>query len=365
MNKIRSTLIQILLFVLMTNYALAGSVGTAPGFIDFGNVERGDEIEQEIYVTTSFDSNFTISPAVRSTSNHLMFNDNEERRFETSEQDSKEWINPESEAMIDPSSELSAELPGGTVVNAEGSFNLAISIPQDAEPGYHYSGVRLNPELTAEDEEDRAGTRNWGESVLNFRFRVVGDVSRDIVAQDVRGFRTEEDTASVEVLLRNTGTVTTSINDFELSLLDRRGEEVADLEASGMKLAPGESGWTNAIWSDQSVEEGTYEVDGDLDYMTGSAYASGSFSLDDVVEVVPEDSPEGETSESSDIPIWLVVMILAVLGVLMWSFEVDPVWIFGIVGMISLSAFIIISSISNLLLLGVLIPVILLIYLGG
>jgi hypothetical protein len=116
------------------------------------------------------------------------------------------------------------------------------------------------------------------------------------------------------------------------------------------------------------IEEGTYQIDGNVNYMTGSATASGSFSLPgfDVVEVVPsDDGGEGSQEDGGGgLPVWLVVMVLALLGVLMWGFDIEPFWILVVVGVLGISAFILMSGLPNFLLAVLLIMVGIVIY-GG
>ena len=242
-----------------------------------------------------------------------------------------------------------------------------MDIPENAEPGYRYGNIRLNPQFT-DLEQEGSGARVVTPTRIPYSFRVAGEVERNIIAQDVRGFRLGEDRAAVEVLLRNQGTVTTSTEEFEMEVFDSNRNVETTLQASGTILGPGESQWVDASWTDRNgVEEGNYQIDGEVDYFTGSAYASGSFSLPDfdVVEVRPDDSPAVDNEdERESVPLWLVVMVLVILGVLMWSFGIEPFWILAIVGFIGISAFILMSGISNMLLVVLLIVVGIVVY-GG
>ena len=358
----RNILFLAAMLVCFTGLAHSASVGTAPGFLDFEEIEPGESYEHTIYVTTNFDDSFTVEPSVRTGSASAMFRDSQDRRYETSEQDITGWVELEDSAVINTSNRYSVELDDGSTVNAYGEFDMMVDVPSDAEPGYHYGRIRLNPQIQADD--GTAGTVNWGETITTFRFRVPGEVQRDLTVQDVRGFRTSENQASIEVLLTNTGSVTTSSQNFEVDLMDSRGDNVETLTVSGLKLEPGESEWTNARWRGDNVDEGTYQLDGEVDYLTGSAFASGSFSLDDIVQVVPEDSPtvDDEESERATVPLWLVFMVLALLGVLMWSFDIEPFWILAIVGGLAVASFILLSGVSNYLLVVLLMTVGIVVY---
>jgi len=338
--------------LLFASSVSATSVGAVPGSINFGDIEPGETVEQQIYIrTNNVNQNFTVEPTAASARQSQLFSSNFESRDSVSEQDLDDWIELE-EATIDPLTQIeNPDIPMSNPPRVNGEFTFTINVPSDAEPGYRRGTVRLNPDLTGDG--DGAGAEVIGETRLSYTFNVPGNAERDIAVQDVRSFRLGEDEASVELLLNNRGTVTTSTQSFDVDILDGSGSSKATLSASSAYLEPGESQWVYASWSeDDSIEEGSYQVDGEVDYFTGSAYASGSFSLPDfdVVEVVPSDSPQSDGDERGGLPVWLVFMILAILTVLMWSFDIEPFWILAIIGGLAVASFILLSGVSNYLL---------------
>lgn len=350
------------IFVLMTSLGASASVGAAPGSIEFGEVSPGETIEQDIYVTTNFQDSFQVDPSFSSARKSDIFD--ESTRFETSEEDISDWIELDSTSINGNSSEQ-FQLDDGTYVNSNGEITLSIDVPSNAEPGYHHGTIRLNPELTS-NEEGAPGSLNWGETAVPFRFKVEGDAQRQLSVMSVRGFRLGESKAAVEVLLRNSGTVTTSTEGFSFQVFDRRRNRLTSLYANGEILAPGEEAWVDAIWnSDDQIEEGKFQIDGEVDYITGSTTASGGFSLPGInrVEVRPSEDEENEES-GGGFPIWFVVIVLSILGVLMWGFDIEPFWIVAIVGVLGISAFILLSGVPNYLL-AILLSVVGLIVYGG
>lgn len=332
----------------LTSLAASASIGAVPGNIDFGQVEPGEIVQQEIYIRTNVGSNFTVSPrSISDTSSNVFEVD---RDYSISEQGSSDWFTLES-TNINPDTTETIELDEGRSTRVDGEFMLTLEVPEDAEPGLHFGRISLNADIDGDGEG--AGTVNFGESTIGYSMDVEGQAERDISAQDVRAFRLDENEAAVEVLLNNEGSVTTSTEGFELEILDELGDVVVTLDAASAKLSPGESQWVEASWSDEDeIEQGSYQIDGEVDYLTGSAYASGSFSLPDfdVVEVRPDDSPGADEDGRESLPLWLVVMILVVMGVLMYSFDIDPFWILLILGVLGVSAFILLSGVSNYLL---------------
>lgn len=351
-------------FLLVSANVSASSIGTVPGFLEFGEVEEGETISQEIYITSTFDSELTLNPELTSGAGNA-FEEDEPARFETSEESIESWTSIDQNVIVSQNNSETITLEDGTNVVAEGKFTVEIDIPSDAEPGYHYGTIRLNPEFSS--EEGVTGTRNWGEAVPYIRFKVKGNADRQVSVQDIRAFRRDQSIADIEVLLRNTGSVTVSTNYGDLDILSTNKENEGDFNIEGVTLEPGESQWVSGAWSENSkIEQGTFQVNGRVDYITGNAVASGSFSLPGInqVEVRPEEDSSDTSEEKDSVPIWFVTIVLVILGVLMWGFEIEPFWIVVVLGVLGISAFILLSGLPNFLLLILIVVVGIVIY-GG
>jgi hypothetical protein len=352
-----------LLFLAFIGTVAGASVGAIPGAIDYSNVEPGTTLEGELYITTNMNRRFNVTPEASSLTNQGSVLQSD-RPSIVSQGGSEDWFEF-TQAEVNPNSQTSVTLPDGSSANVNGVSSYTIDVPDDAEPGLHYGIIEPNADITG--GEGQPGAITFGETRVRYSILVEGGAQRNIVVQDVRGFRLGEDQAAVEVLLTNRGTVTASTEDFEIDIIDSNRENEATLEANGAMLEPGESQWVEASWiNEDGIEEGTYQVDGRVDYLSGQATASGSFSLPgfDVVEVRPADSPGSDEQERSSVPLWLIIMVLILMGVLMWSFGIDPFWILLIVGVLGISAFILMSSISNYLLILLLMVVAIVVY-GG
>lgn len=352
-----------LLFLAFTGSAIGASVGAVPGAIEYSNVEPGTTLEGELYITTNLNYQFNASPEAQSLTNKLAVLESD-RPSIVSQEDSAEWFQF-SQARVNPKNQKSVTLPDGSSANANGVSRFSIDVPSEAEPGLHYGIIKLNPDITG--GQNQPGAVTFGHTEVRYSILVEGGATREIVVQDVRAFRLGEDRAAVEVLLNNRGTVTASTEGFAIDIIDANRENEATLQANSATLEPGESQWVDASWSNgDGIEEGAYQIDGRVDYLSGQATASGSFSLPgfDVVEVRPADSPGSDEQERSSVPLWLILMVLILMGVLMWSFGIDPFWILLIVGILGISAFILMSSISNYLLILLLMVVAIVVY-GG
>jgi len=338
------------LLIFLTGLVSSASVGAAPGFVDFGEVEPGDTVQQEVYVTTNFGQEFIVEPEFGYVRSSARFDESNDRRHETSDNYIGDWFEIPEEAEIDPNETETYELEDGSSVNADGVFTYEITVPSNAEPGYHYGAISLNPGF---DTEGGAGTVNWGETRPFFRLRVPGQAERGIDVTDVNGIRIGEERVQLIMQLQNTGTVTTRMTGGNLSILDDEGYEIDEIDVPPATLAPGEVAEVDRTWSYEDLEGGNYEVDGIGDYRTGETHISGDFSVSSVIQQREAiDEPEAEQDEEeSDIPLTLVLMLLMILGAVLYFFEIDFFWIVVFVGFVGISAFIFFSAASNLLIL--------------
>jgi hypothetical protein len=337
--------------VVLSGLVSSAALGTVPGNIDFGTVEPGETVSTDLYLTVSdFPQDvIRLDPQISSTASLQLDDSGDPDRYAISQEDFSDWISLEN-SVVNVSSSREVQLENGAV-NSDGRVTVVLEVPRDAEPGHHYGQLNLNPGVST---GSGGGSINWGETVPGIHFRVPGNAERQVSARDVRAFRRGQSSALVEVLLVNTGTVTVDTEGFTLDVLDAQGDVETTLPLSGTKLAPdgpNSSEWVQAYWdSGGQIGEGAYEVSGDVNYITGAATASGSFTLPGInrIEVRPED-PDDPSSGGGGVPIWLVVILLSILGVLMWGFDIEPFWILTVLGVLGISAFILLSGISNML----------------
>ncbi len=351
---------KILFYVLVLMFAgssAAVSVGVAPAYTDLGTVERGETVKLDIYLTTGSDTPFRVSPSFRQALGADKFGAGASvPSEEVSEQSIEEWVSfPQDTFAVVPNESNTVALGGGTLVSSNGRITMYIEVPEDgAEPGYHVGSVKASP-ITS-------GDTGFGASVnalsrAQFSFRVPGEADREVRITDVNAFRVDDNVVRIDTRVENTGTVTASTNSTRLLIENYVGENVENLDSEDAKLQPGEAEWISTFWNGEDVDEGEYTLKGSVNYMTGSAFTSESFSITDYVNVQPvnnTESQDGEAPQNQSLPLWLVVMFLVLVGVLMYSFEIDPMWIMVFLTFLSTAIFILISDVSNLMLAGLL-----------
>jgi hypothetical protein len=349
----------LLLMVLAMAVNVSGVyIGTAPGVQDLGEVERGETYSVTFYTTASgFDSDIQVEPELSRPNSDFFSQGGDSYEFEpeeASEEDITPWINFRQDSFTVNEESRTVQV-GGSRAEVNGEVNFFLDIPRDAEPGYHAARIDLNPDLDNQGNSQQVSTLSLSQFYLVFR--VPGDAERDISVMNVEGLRSGDSEVQLNLNVRNTGTVTTQIRpndgDDALNLLNpSTGEQIDEVVTGSEYIEPGETKEITTYWNtNQEIEAGSYRVRGSVDYITGNAIFDDSFDVTSFIQIEPSNeqndtgsSPDGSGSGSSSTSMTLVLMVLVALGVLMYSFEIDPLWIISVVGFLGISSFILITG---------------------
>lgn len=338
--------------LLLSSTVSATYVGTAPGVKDLGEVERGEKRLVNFYVVTDVEDVFRIKPSVSRPQASIYRGGTADRYnfgpSEASQEDVSPWIKFDKEKVrVNPATEQVVSLENGGAVNANEKVSFVLDVPEDAEPGYHAASVNLNPKFPGGGGPG-TGVSTFGLTRMVLVFRVPGVAERDLKISHVNGFRTGERKARIDFLLKNNGTVTTRIARAETKIYDQFGNVTGEITSGGMYLEPGDTEVVSTVWDSPEISEGNYRVRGELNYLTGNTFLDSSINLGEYsspVEVV--DTP----GEGQDLPWWIVLMVLMILAVLMYSFDIEPLIILVLVGGSGLSYYIMMSDLPGYLIL--------------
>jgi len=348
----------------LTGLGSAASIGVTPGYIDYGEVEPGDSIDIEFYITTSeINQEFEVEPEYRNSLKYALGDDAIINMRNVSEQDIGSWIDSDQETFsIDPSTSETYQLPDGTSVNAEGVISLTVSVPPNTEPGYRMGTVQINPSFPS--EQTGASARLVAQTVPGFAFRVPGSVDRSIELADARAVRIADNRVQIINQIRNTGTVTTMLTGGQVDILNDQNQRVGRINVNSATLQPGEFAEIDALWVRDDLEGGEYSLEGQGDYRTGEMYISGDFVITDTIrEKQSIDEPSAQTSESEDeVPITLILIITLLVGTVLYLLDIQMTWIIMLTGGMAVFLYILLSSMSTYLLLIPLISIIVMLY---
>lgn len=333
------------LILLFIGGSSATFIGTSPGVGEHGTLERGETYQFSFNVLTSAGTDFTITPAVKEPRTQFFEPDGENDPYEfdeekASREDISDWVSfSQTNYRINPETEVE-----GT--NAEGQIDYFIEVPRDAEPGYHAASIVMNNNLNSQSDGTIA---TLGVIEYSFVFKVPGEVEKRLTVDNIRGLRSGDDRAVVELDVTNEGSVTVMLENYSSSIYTTNGEKIDGLEdRPNQKIAPGEKKTIQTNWFySEDITAGEYRLRGSMDYMTGSAFLDDSFDISSFIEIEPSNNsqdgggnvlPSGKSGDSP--PMMLIVIFLVLSGALLYAFEVDPLLIIMVLGMISIASFI-------------------------
>lgn len=350
MKRISILILMLLAFVSITQ---APSLTVTPASYEPGEIERGETKTFNIYIQPrNVEGPITVSPSVEGPFFDEVFGSNSDvDSNRVSEEDIENWINfDQQQYTVNPENSQSYTLSDGTEVTASKVIEAEISVPSDAEPGFHAGKIGY---AVSQDRDSSFSTTNWILPYTQVRFEVPGNAERDLRLRDegTRMIRIGENRAQIIAMIENTGTVTTTFDGATLNILDENGRKVGEVETGSFKLGPDGSERfqeVSMVWESENLEAGTYEIDGTGDFITGRFYMNAQDAIEqgfsERVEV-EEPGVDSQSSESdTDIPTWLVMMILILLGIIMYSFDIDPLWIVLIVGILAITAFVLMTG---------------------
>lgn len=364
----RKLLLVATLALLMVSGASAINLGVNPDTRDLGEVERGETYDLDFnLILSGTSSDVAADVSYVEASNNILQPRDSDRNYdfssdEASHESMDSWVSFEQDRLVlDP--EDYEEKNGLTI---HGTVNGELTVPNDAEPGYHMFLVDLQPELA-----DGGGITLQAVSQPTVVFRVPGRAERDIEVRSVTGLRSGDSSAQLNVEVVNTGTVTTRLRSSDLEVVDEdTGAKIADTPINSEKIAPGERRTVTAnIDTSGDLEAGQYRVRGNMDYITGKAVFDDTIAIEDFIEIQPSENQTGQQTggEGGDreaLPTWLVIMVLVALGVVLYSFDIDPFWIAVLVGFTAITAFVLMTGLPTWLILIALIVTVITVYYG-
>jgi hypothetical protein len=337
--------------LMIAGHAGAESIALSPASHELGEINRGSSKQVTVYVDAiGYDEPFRIEPEYdQPRTSSIMQEGSEIDRSQYSAQDISSWITFSQDSYtIDPNGTMEAN--GRTY---DGQITYTINVPRSgSEPGYHAGSI--NPTIIRTEDASGFSASSIGLAVYSFNFKVPGTAYREL-QYNPRVIRTGTDQLTIVNRIVNQGTVTATVSETSFELQNMNGNLTASRSINSVKVPEGGSETVVTTINSEEVEAGNYRIEGTANFITGRATASDTFSLSDIVEVEPSELEEtsGPTGnfDNQSLPLWLVVMILVVFGVLMYSFGIEPVWILAAVGIVGISLYILFSSVPNIMLL--------------
>ncbi len=309
-KKILFLLSFLFIFSLILGSVKAISLGAAPGVMDIGELERGKEYSIDFYLLTNSDRDLLTTLSFLE-GKRSMFEKNVTGRYtlipaEISEESMSDWIRfMRSKMVVSNKRSFPVRFPDGTVVNANERATFILNVPQDAEPGYHTFEVVLSPSLP------KTGT-GMGISMIGvtrpvFIFKIPGIAERKGTIEGIAGSRLGSK-AVIDVLFRNSGTVTISAKVSSLKIYNETGYYVDTLKGGYVIIPPKSTGILKVYWNDKDEDkQKTIKVEATVGYLTGSVTKES-------MVIIPRSGittrAEGKAEE---FPWWIIILIIGII----------------------------------------------------
>lgn len=315
----RKLLLGLLVFILLflpSCYAL--SIGAAPGVINLGKVYPGQRKLVEVYLILSDDAP-DLMVKLTTVETHIDFFYSNHSYFiptESSNEDISSWIVfPENPVLVSRRHTIVRQFPNGEVVKANKKVLGILTIPTDADPGYHIIDIDFSPALPP-------GKRGTGLSTIGItRPHLVFYVEKEERPErkgkitDIEVYRESNTRVRIDILFHNTGTDTLLVRANDIKIYNNLGIFSGKAQSGFVRIRPKETGIITSYWYNGSgIESGDYRIEANVHYITGDEFKEAYIKVPESVFV-----PTGESiTIKKEFPWWLIVVIIALICVLIY-----------------------------------------------
>ena len=284
-------------------------VGVSPSVVDLGNVDRGsDQLAKFYIVSPSEDTILVHLEKYKGTFEFFSRGKYVDFAQNYSEEDVLSWLkfitNPV-ELRISDDPEM---IKGGLKTYRD--VNLILTIPQNAEPGYHLLSVVPSP-VISEVSEGQIGTQMVAVTPVRIVFNVPGDAIREGKILDITQRNVNPNTISIDVHFLNTGTVTISARATS-QIIDNQGNIVNTITSPIQPVKPNEKVILSSYLPIDDFKEGIYDINSEVDYTTGSSRSSSTIKI----EQKQMEKVTGEAYKQFEFKWWMLIILILLVYII-------------------------------------------------
>jgi hypothetical protein len=295
------------------------SVGVAPPVLDAGQMLPGESRSMDFFLTSDHDEDLLVDVSSKRAKRGFFIPTKDRSRYafkpdNASEEDISGWlVFLEKSFMVPPEKRL-VYLSGGGMANANQKVGVILNVPEDAEPGYHAGYVSPYPSVSL----GGGGTGLGIISVVEMAYvvQVVGEARREIEVAGMDFRMISPGRGRLDILVKNTGSVTVSVIAEHIEISDRSGSVLQDRSSNEKYIKPGRVERLETYLDTRGME-GSYGAKAYVEWVTGETSYSGEF---EITDYVPMPAVTGEVvgpAAPAAFPIWIlpVILIFIALGV--------------------------------------------------
>ncbi len=327
-----AAVLSVFILINLGGTAQAVSIGVAPGILNLGDVYPGTSKLVEFFLITTFNEDVLvrmtpIEPHLeffkkRMYSNRLTFIPEE-----SSNEDVKSWIKfPENPVLVSPRDLVVYTFPGGETVRANKKVRAILTIPKDADPGYHIGAIHFSPSIAT-------GRGGSVATMAVTRFMYVFYVKplegqegprREGKITDIEAYRADDGRVRIDVLFQNTGTDTMFVRIKNMKIYDNFGEMKTTAQSGYVRIRPKETKVIPVFWNNEDAK-GSHRVVADVDFLTGSVTADTEVIIPEISKI-PSPSFLTPSGKKGSYPWWIVFVVGALFAVVIY-FKSDWLWL--------------------------------------
>lgn len=288
------------------------SVGVSPRIVEVGNMEKGESrIVKFHIVTVSSDPLLVSLGPVKGSLDFFPESSYSSLVSNFSEEETTGWLNFfKNPVELIPKGNAS----GAGVIKASEEISVLLSVPDNAEPGYHLVSVKPTP-YVPEGSAGAVGAMIVAITSVNFIFNVEGNAKREGFILDVVNSDYSSGVIKLKTYFMNTGTDTISVTAYH-KLYDKNWTSLADGSSTKEYVKPQETKIFEApIMAD--LPFGEYNVVTTVDYTTGTLQMNSTISLErPITPAAVAQKPEHISS------LWiLIILIIIILSVAIYRWK--------------------------------------------
>ncbi len=309
MKKIIFFIFLVSLLLIIPEYNAQLTVGVSPPILDLGELEPGTSKIAKFYlITSSKEKFFVYMNPVKIDIDTFMTTNYKDFINNYSEEDVHTWVeflsNPVELKEIQEGQNTNAGIP----IAGAREIIFILKVPKNAEPGYHYGMINLNP-TTFEEAPSMVTIK--AVVPLKFVFKIPGKAIREGKILEISSGSYVDDKLYANVYFQNTGTVTIGVGPASVYIFDERGS-LSSLSTNFDFVKPGETKIFSGFWFPKDIKLGRYNATAKINYFTGSAYKQ---SFIDVYE--RQMTPSGRVIEKEFVfHWWVIVLIFIVIAII-------------------------------------------------
>ncbi len=300
-----------LIFLIILSIKIAYSqvtVGVSPPVLDLGEINRGEtKIAKFNIITSTQDTLVVRLEATRGKADFFTPNNYWTYLSNYSEEDTKSWIT----FVSNPVDLEAANIPGTNIKSAR-EVTFFLSVPENAESGYHTAYIMLDPKVAKQTGKPISIRTIFPLTIL---FKVPGDAIRDgkIYSTEFQG--TSYDTTYFNTVFQNTGTVTILITSGDLRIYNSSGYLVSSGKLPSTYVGPGEIKNIRSLIN-EALKPGEYKIQTIVYFSSGYAEKNSTINVSET-QIIYE-----KKIEKPKFP-WIILVIILVMMLAYYWYKKD------------------------------------------